>query len=166
MFLRHLYDKLPMFEGIQVMVYSFLIDLTLQILLRLAHRIGKSKEIDELKRLNKELQDVDKKEEFARYAKINRRRKALDRSISTGFNPKINYVRVYLPCIIFVRCYLFEVPSHVFSPFNRLLYIEGASQDGFIKIGFPFIWIIVTHWVDFICNIRNNSAAKRTFKLF
>lgn len=145
-----IYNKLPLFHGTHIVLYSFLIDLSLQVLLRLIDRISESEERKELKSLNKELEGVNMKEEFARYAKLNRRKKVLMKALSTKQNRISNYIRIYLPCIVFIRCYVTEIPSRIFTPFNRLLYIGGPSDDGLIKVGFPFVWFHVMRWVNFL----------------
>ena len=134
------------YSGLQVALFTFLIDLSVLLIIQLILYLLNKKKNDLLKTLEKELKQVDPKVEIAKFSKINKKiRNAKKLPTYHGPNMVFWAFRLIIPMILFRKCWVFTANGSFFGRFSFFFSFPNtnSSETDEIKIGFISFWFIL-----------------------
>lgn len=140
-FLKNIYHI--EYSGHGLVLATFMIDWFVLVLSKTLFRLYKHFKTREIVKIKKQLKDIDMKNEFAKYARLNRKLKEISKTNDVKDPSRIwSYIRIFLPILIFRNCWICEVDADFWSPIQRMVSFPHKLVDNKLKIGFVFFWSV------------------------
>jgi hypothetical protein len=140
-------------SGFQLCIASVLLDWSILLLTVLPHVIRSHGAKRALAALEKELQTVDMKEEFPRYARLTRNIKDRQKSMEFKVPWFIKWGRTLIVAILLFRKSVCSFPAGFWGPMQWMVSFPHPRGDLEPKVGFVFFWLALTKADGFLLKL-------------
>ncbi|EAY09964.1 hypothetical protein TVAG_482380 [Trichomonas vaginalis G3] len=131
-------------SGPGLFLAAFMTDWFVMVFAKTIFRLYKRYKTREIIKLKEELKKVDMKDDFPKYAKLNRQLTHLQKTKQVSKPSRIwSFLRFLVPALIFRNCWICTAPANFWTPIQRAVKFPHPIEEDKVKVGFIFFWGVV-----------------------